>query len=251
MSTGGNLPTRRRQAKLWASQFLSRHTLTHRLGRRLVVISSSGIPYGALKTPKQDPMRLPAYLENVLAAFVDHAGRTATMRWLRRPEECMTSSTLSAMKSTRVSFAPVLARRMIQQRWIIKRERFHCDAGGDGHGVYSIRAGSHKLTYIARCFRWDGIEKVGRRSDGANRDMFGAIFLRPPDEERIARELAIFDLRDVDRMRTDSSVTGWTPANRSARFFDHVVDSLTAGRQPDPTIAHDHCGNAVPRGAGD
>jgi len=179
-------------------------------------------------------MRLPAYLENVLAAFVDHAGRTATMRWLRRPEECMTSSTLSAMKSTRVSFAPVLARRMIQQRWIIKRERFHCDAGGDGHGVYSIRAGSHELTYIARCFRWDGIEKVGRRSDGANRDMFGAIFLRPPDEERIARELAIFDLRDVDRMRTDSSVTGWTPANRSARFFDHVVDSLTAGRQPDP-----------------
>src|SRR5262249_50070731 len=155
---------------------------------------------------KQESMQLPAYLEEVLASYVDGEGRAATMRWLRSPEECMTALKLSAMKSTRVSFAPILARHMIRQRWVIKRERFYCDAEGDGHGVYSVRAGSHELTYVARCFAWDGIEKVGRRSDGAKRDMFGAIFLSQPDAERIAREFAVFDLRDADRMRTDSSV---------------------------------------------
>jgi hypothetical protein len=193
-------------------------------------------------------MQLPPYLENVLASYTGREGRAAVMRWLRHPDECMTAPRLSAMKSTRLSFAPVLARHMIQQRWVIKRERFACDAEGDGHGVYSIQAGDTALTYIARSFRWDGVEKVGRRSDGANRDMFGAIFLGEPEAARIAREFAVFDLRDADRMRTDSSVTGWTPANRSARFFDHVVDSLTAGRQPDPAFLGSSAGYLLRNG---
>jgi hypothetical protein len=125
---------------------------------------------------------------------------------------------------------------MIEQRWRIRRESFTCDSEGDGHGVYAIEIGSHRLTYVMRAFRWDGVEKVGRRSDGALRDMFGAIFLGVPDQARIDREIATFNLRDADRMRTDSSVTGWTPGSRSARFFDHVVDSLAAGRQPDTAI---------------
>ncbi|MCW3474739.1 hypothetical protein [Limobrevibacterium gyesilva] len=181
-------------------------------------------------------MQLPDYLDTVLSTFADAPGREAVFRWLRRPEDCMTALSLSTMKATRLSFAPLLARRIIQERWRITRVRFHCDSEGEGHGVYRIDAGGHVLTYIARCFRWDGIEKAGRRSDGASRDMFGAIFLGVPDEARIAREFATFDLRDVDSMRTNSDVTGWTPASRSARFFDHVVDSLAAGRQPDPGI---------------
>ena len=148
----------------------------------------------------------------------------------------MTPVALSAFKSTRVSFARVLARRMIEQRWRIQTEYFNCDAEGDGHGVYAIDIGAHRLTYAVRSFRWDGVEKVGRRSDGALRDMFGAIFLGAPDKERIAREFATFDTRDADTMRTNSAVTGWTPGSRSARFFDHVVDALTAGRQPDPNV---------------
>src|SRR5262249_48298128 len=48
----------------------------------------------------------------------------------------------------------------------------------------------------------------------------------------IEREFATFDVRDVDRMRTDAAVLGWTPANRSARMFDAVVDALVRGEQP-------------------
>ena len=180
---------------------------------------------------------LPGLLKGVVARFAPGEVRSAAVAaWLRPASQCMTPTALSYFKSTRVSFARVLARRMIEQRWRIRIERFTCDAEGDGHAVYAIEMGSHRLTYVMRAFRWDGVEKVGRRSDGAIRDMFGAIFLGVPDQARIDRELATFELRDADRMRTDSSVTGWTPGSRSARFFDHVVDALTAGRQPDPNV---------------
>lgn len=148
----------------------------------------------------------------------------------------MTPAALSAVKSSRVSFARVLGRRMIEQKWRIERESFVCDAEGDAKAVYAITIGAHRLTYAMRSFQWDGVEKVGRRSDGAVRDMFGAIFLGAPSPERIAREFETFDTRNADIMRTDSGVTGWTPGSRSARFFDHVVDSLSAGRQPDPEV---------------
>ena len=179
---------------------------------------------------------LPTHLKSVLGRFAPGGEAEAVAALMRPASRCMTPIALSAFKSTRVSFARVLARRMIEQRWRIRRERFECDAEGSALGVYAIEIGTHRLTYVMRSFRWDGVEKVGRRSDGAMRDMFGAIFLGTPDDDRIAREIATFDLRDADMMRTDSAVAGWTPGSRSSRFFDHVVDSLTAGRQPDTNV---------------
>lgn len=175
-------------------------------------------------------------LDAVLRSFVGDEGRSAVLERLRSADLIMTAPRLSAMKANRVSFANVLARKMIEEKWDIRRERFTCDEEGDGYGVYRIDAGGHPLTYIARCYRWDGIEKVGRRSDGAGRDMFGAIFLGTPDEARIEEEFAVLNLRSAATMRTRSDVTGWTPANRSVRYFDHAVDSLVAGRQPDPAF---------------
>jgi len=179
---------------------------------------------------------IPSPLDKTLVAFVGRAGVKAVLERLRHPAELMTGPRLGAMKSTRLSFANILARHMVSQGWTIRKERFSCDAEGDGHGVYRIDANGHALTYIARSFRWDGIEKVGRRSDGAKRDMFGAIFVGNPSAERIAEEFATFELRDAAAMRTRSDVTGWTPANRSVRYFDHVVNSLVAGKQPDPAV---------------
>jgi hypothetical protein len=181
-------------------------------------------------------MQLPAYLEATLESFVGPDGRTAVIDRLRKPEDIMTAPRLAAMKSTRLSFAQLLARRMITERWTLERRWFTCDEEGDGRAFYVVQAGDFVLSYLVRCFRWDGVEKVGRRSDGARRDIMGAIFMGIPDEARIAREFVFLEKTEVDDMRTEADVTGWTPASRSARFFDHVVDSLVAGRQPDSRL---------------
>lgn len=179
---------------------------------------------------------LPSLARETLLAFLDPDEADIVLRGMRDPSTIMIGPRLGAMKATRLSFANLLGRHMISQKWTVSRERFSCDADGDGRGVYRIDANGFPLTYIARTYAWDGIEKAGRRSDGAKRDMFGAIFVGNPDEARIAEEFAVFDLRDAAAMRTRSDVTGWTPANRSVRYFDHVVDSLVAGIQPDPAV---------------
>ena len=179
---------------------------------------------------------LPDFLRDVAVRFLGPDGPARLAPWMRPEADCMTPAALSAMKSTRVSFARVLARHMIRDRWRIEARSFDCDAEGEARGIYDITMGAHRMTYIARLFRWDGVEKVGRRSDGAYRDMLGAIFLGQPDDARIAVEFAMLETRDADNMRTTGDVVGWTPANRSVRFFDHVVDSLAAGHQPDPAI---------------
>lgn len=125
---------------------------------------------------------------------------------------------------------------MISERWRIERQSFRCDGEGDAHARYAIDIGGRHFTYVVRGFRWDGQEKVGRRADGAYRDMYSAIFVGTPDEARIEREIATFDSRNAYTMRTDAAVTGWAPANRSVRFFDYVVDALAEGRQPDPRM---------------
>ena len=140
---------------------------------------------------------LPPFLDDVLRSFVGEDCRSDVLARLRPADELMTAPRLGAMKATRLSFANVLARRMIEQRWTIRRDRFSCDAEGDGYGVYRIDAAGHRLSYITRRYRLHGIDKVGRRSDGAGRDMFRAIFLGTPDETRIAEEFAVFNLRDI------------------------------------------------------
>ena len=191
---------------------------------------------------------LPSFLHQVLTDFVGASAHDQVTRWMRGPDECMTPLALGAVKASRTSFTRVLARHMIAERWQIKREFFRCDGEGDGVARYAISINDHRFTYVVRTFGWDGVEKVGRRADGAYRDMYSAIFAGVPDEQRIARELATFDSRDAATMRTDAMVTGWAPANRSVRHFDHVVEALASGRQPDPTTIGDGGGYVMRNG---
>lgn len=175
---------------------------------------------------------LPDFLEDRLRQAVGDDGIMNVLRWLRPPEQALSVEVLSCVKASRLSFADMLLDRMTRESWAIRLVSRECDLDGAARFVYHIDAAGHAFTYIARAYAWDGKEKVGRRSDGANRDLFGALFHSRVDDARIAREFDSFDMKDLDAMRTDSDVIGWTPANRSSRFFDEVVDALVQGRQP-------------------
>lgn len=180
----------------------------------------------------KETQKLPAFLEKQLAIFAGAEG-TERVRALMRPaEEVMRVDTLKCFKSSRLSSADLIVQKMVEERWSITLVSRECNPEGAGKFVYRIETPDHAFTYIARAYPWDGVEKVGRRADGANRDMFGALFVNVADEKRIAKEFDTFDVKFEGGMRTDADVIGWTPANRSSRYFDAVVEALAEGRQP-------------------
>ncbi len=181
----------------------------------------------------KNTQNLPAFLEEQLVSFAGSRG-AAEIRALMRPaDQVMRVDTLKNFKATRLSFADLIVRKIVDEGWRITLVSEECDHDGAGKFVYLVETPGHALTYVARAYPWDGMEKVGRRADGANRDMFGALFVNVVDADRIAREFAAFDVKAEGAMRTDADVIGWTPANRSSRHFDAVVDALADGRQPD------------------
>ena len=172
---------------------------------------------------------LPEFLELKLREFAGEDGMARAKAWMRPADQLMRVETLRRFKASRLSFADMLLRKVVRERRQICLLSQECQDDGAAKFVYRIDAGRHSFTYIARAYAWDGVEKVGRRSDGANRDMFGALFVGVASDERIAREFATFDKKAEGQMRTDADVIGWTPANRSSRHFDSVVDALARG----------------------
>jgi hypothetical protein len=172
-------------------------------------------------------------MEQKLREFAGEEGMTRAKAWMRPAEQVMRVDSLRCFKASRLSFADMLLRKVVRERWQIRMISQECNEDGGAKFVYRIDAGTHSFTYIARAYPWDGVEKVGRRSDGANRDLFGALFIAVASEKRIAREFDTFDIKSEGQMRTDSDVIGWTPANRSSRHFDAVVNALARREQPD------------------
>jgi hypothetical protein len=187
-------------------------------------------------TFSQGEPSLPIFIEQRLEEFAGKEGAARARQWMRPAETLMRVENLRCFKASRVSFADMLLRRIVRGRWQIRMVSGQCGDDGAARFVYRIDAEGHAFTYIARAYPWDGIEKVGRRSDGANRDMFGALFVNLASDQRIQREFDTFDIKSEGEMRTDSDVIGWTPANRSSRHFDAVVDALASGKQPAPEL---------------
>lgn len=182
---------------------------------------------------------LPPFLQERLIEAVGGEERAARVKSLMRPaDELMRVESLKCFKASRLSFADMFGRRMIERGWKIRLLRGEVDDNGAGKFVYDVEAEGRRMTYIARAYPWDGIEKVGRRADGALRDMFGALFVGAASDERIEKEFATFDVKAEGEMRTTADVIGWTPANRSSRHFDAVVDALAAGNQPEMDFAY-------------
>lgn len=149
-----------------------------------------------------------------------------------RPEDLvMRPETLRAIKATRFSFARSLVERMSRERWRIELSYIDLDKSGAGRLVYTIDAVGHRMYFAVISFPPQEFEWAGRLAD-AGFDFLGAIVDGPADHDRLMKELDELATK-MWVGRTDNTSYGWTAANRSNRFFDHTVDCLTEGRQPD------------------
>lgn len=155
---------------------------------------------------------------------------------LRAPEELMKPERLAALQPTVLSFAISLVRRMIRERWQIEPTVFDIDERGRGDAVYRIDTGSMIFHFIAFSFEPKIDATRTTRIIGRNWDMYGALIEGEATKDRI--EQTRQEIPKLYRGRAPQGTLVWCRANRSHRSFDHTVERLAQGQQPDiSTIA--------------
>lgn len=150
---------------------------------------------------------------------------------MRPPHTVLAPSDLGGARATRHSFARALVRRAAADGWRVALDRADLDEDGRGVVVFSVTAGEHRWSFVAFSQTIDESQREDRVV-AASWDVTAALVEGDVDDAYVA------GLRpEVGRQeagRADERTLIWTRANRSGRFFDHVVDRLAHGEQPEP-----------------
>jgi hypothetical protein len=153
-----------------------------------------------------------------------------TARFRRDPSVVMRLARLGSAHPTRLSFLRALLRRLSREGWRFDRPVFTIDAKGVGRAVYT--AEGPERTYSLVCFAHDLPDHM--RSDRVIATAWDATFTLfdgVPTSADLDRLEANVPLQEAGRIGpTELSLAR---ANRSVRLFNHVLDRLASGRQPD------------------
>lgn len=150
---------------------------------------------------------------------------------LRDPATVMCLERMGSFHQTRLSFMRQLLRRLERERWSIDRPVWRIDASGEGAAVY--RARGPNSTYSLVCFGHRLAPE--ERTDRVIAERWDATFTLmdgEPVESDLERLAANVPLQEAGRCTERELVL--SRANKSVRLFEHVVESLAAGAQPDP-----------------
>jgi hypothetical protein len=138
---------------------------------------------------------------------------------------------MGSFHQTRLSFMRVLLRRLKTEGWIFDRPVWRIDAKGVGVATY--RARGLERTYTLVAFAHD--LPADLRSDRVIAEAWDSTFTLvdgEPTEDDLTRLAAHVPVQEAGRLSDSEFVL--SRANRSVRLFEHVVDSLSRGQQPDP-----------------
>ncbi|WP_306150279.1 MULTISPECIES: hypothetical protein [unclassified Roseibium] len=148
----------------------------------------------------------------------------------RDPARVMRLKRLGSLHQCRLSFMRILTRQMARDRWSFSRTVFEIDENGVGRAVYS--ATGPERTYSLVAFAHDlPAEKRSDRVIAEAWDATFTLFDGVPTDSDLDRLAANVPLQEAGRVsETELSLSR---ANRSVRLWEHVVDALAAGRQPE------------------
>ena len=152
---------------------------------------------------------------------------------LRSPEEVMRLDRLGAAFPTRLSFMRILLRCMGSEEWRVEQKQFDLDNEGYGRALYQVTTPSATYSLMAFSQFLDPAE----RTDRVIAEAWDATFVLfdgvpgPEDVEHLAQEAP---KQEAGRYRSTDLVL--SRANKSLRLFNHVVDRLSQGAQPDEEL---------------
>lgn len=170
-------------------------------------------------------MDMPATTE----ALIDDQPRIRPARVLMTPHR------MSVMQASRLSTTRLLMAKAIRERWQFTRLRWDIDARANGTALYRIDTGVMVLDFIVHSFEPVQEGRNGRIISGVW-DMMAALVEGPVSDQDI--QTTGQEIRKLYAGRATPGTLVWARSNRSSRVFEHTVDALSKGRQPDvPTLA--------------
>ena len=153
---------------------------------------------------------------------------------LRKPELVMKLDRLGSFHQSKLSFLRSFIREF--KSWEFTTEKFTLDKQGFGHIVYVVNNGQKQYSLI--CFS-NHIED-SERSDRVIATKWDASFVLfdgVPTEEDIERLNDNVPLQEQGRVSEKELCL--SRANKSVRVFEHVVDKLSKGEQPNTKLLYD------------
>lgn len=151
---------------------------------------------------------------------------------LRHPDTVMRLERLGSFHQSRLSFMRVLLRKLKKEKWEFHWREWDISRQGVGHAVYVAQGPEKKGTYSLVAFSHDLPDH--KRSDRVIATAWDATFAlhrgvpKPHDIERLRENVP-----KQEAGRVSSQELCMSRANKSSRIWNHVVDSLAAGKQPD------------------
>jgi len=151
------------------------------------------------------------------------------MTELRPPDQAMKLARLGSIHCSRLSFMPVLLRRLAHEDWRFERRLWDVDDKGVGRAVYTVYGPERAYSLV--CFAHDLPDEM--RSDRVIATAWDATFAlfdgipTQADVERLERNVP-----KQEAGRVSDSELSLSRANRSVRLFEYIVSNLAEGRQP-------------------
>ena len=115
----------------------------------------------------------------------------------RSADDVMAIAALGAVKPHRLSFARILVRTMVAERWELRLVEMDVDRDGVGRVVYSLDARGHRLHFVIRSDDVPEELRTGRLSE-SRFDGMGILLDGPLDAERLVSQYESQRLRIVD-----------------------------------------------------
>lgn len=151
----------------------------------------------------------------------------------RPPATVMKAARLGAFHQSRLSFMRQLLRRLKAEQWQFRRSLWTVDSQGVGRAVYTMTGPQRSYSLVAFAHDLDPALRSDRVIATAWDATF-ALFDGVPEAADLERLAANVPKQEAGRI--SSRELCMARANRSVRLFEHVVQALAEGRQPDPVF---------------
>jgi len=148
----------------------------------------------------------------------------------RSASDVMRLERMGAFHQTRLSFMRALLRQLKTDQWQFCRTKWQLDSKGIGVAVYQAQGPDHSYSLI--CYANDlDPDKRSDRVIAEEWDATFTLFDGAPTEADIERLSHHVPKQEAGQCSQSELVL--SRANRSVRLFDHVVERLSSGQQPD------------------